>query len=308
MIIYLDSLFFINCAMSFIITKIVGRLVNQKYGFSISLKRYLFGSILSSSIYIMSILSNTIRNNFNFVFTILILSINVYITFQPKSIKIFLTYFISVHLVAFAVGGMCFGLFYYTKVGAILGNTVTQTMNNISIKLLFASIGISYTIARSIGVYIEKLKLSKKKVINVKICDRKEICVQMLLDTGNSLTDPYSQLPVVVVFYEELEGVLDDKIFNIYKENEDIVTKAFQLDDEISKMLKIIPFKSLGRESGLILGFESNIEFSYEDKTYYKKCVIGISDFEINKSGEYAGIFNPSLIEEEMESVKRILA
>ncbi len=307
MVLYIDSLFIINFIMNYIILVLTGKIINPKYGKHVSNKRYLMGSLVTTSIYIFILLVDTLRNNFNFFIAMCMIGVGIIFCYKPNSKKMFTTYFLSIHIVAFAIGGMSFGIFYYTKAGALIGNTVTSTLNNVSFKLLISATCISYLVVKVIGSYIEKVKISKQEVLTVSIGNEREMDFQMLVDTGNGLIEPVTQLPVIVMCYKSLRGIIKDELFEIYQSKKDVVSEAYSLDSGITKKLKIIPFKSVGKENGIILGVECFIKYTHLETTYNKKCIIGIVDFEILGNGNYTGIFNPMLLEEECKNVKDVM-
>ncbi len=307
MTLYLDSLFLINFTMNYFILFLTGKITNQRFGKVVKYKKYIIGSLITTLLYLSVILVKPFRDNFNFAFGVLIISVGVIITFSPKTKKIFLVYLVSTHIVAFSIGGVSFGIFYYTKAGAFIGNTIQATINNASIKLLIAATSISYILIRLVANYIESLKLKKQVVLETRLKVNNEIELSMLVDTGNTLIDPISKLPVVVVYYKNLERVIENSLYLLYEGEDDVMSKAFNLDDTISRKLKIIPFKSVGCSNGLILGLEGIIEFTHENIEYKKSCVLGIVDFEIAKNKDYLGIFNPMLIEEDVYNVEKIV-
>lgn len=336
--IYVDSLFMLNFTMNYIILFFTGKVTNRKFGIKVKMRKYVLGSLLTTALYITILLTDILRNNFNTLYAIGLISIGVLITFKPKNMKVFFTYLIYTHLVAFSIGGITFGIFYYTKAGALIGNTVQATLNNISIKLLISSTCIAYLAIRMIVNRIEKSKLSNQVILEVNILSYKnnqdyslddiesevkgevenEVksnikrsresnnAIKMLVDTGNCLIEPISKLPVVVVCYKSLVNILSSEVYELYENKKDVLNEMLTLEQEAVQSFKIIPFKSVGCENGLILGIESEISFINEEVEYLKKCIIGIVSFEVAKNDKYAGIFNPKLLEEDIKNVNEV--
>ncbi len=306
MTLYLDSLFMINFVMTYIILLFTGRLVNSKYGKKVKKTRYLVGSGVVTVLYLIIICVNVLRNNFNILYAVILIAVGICITFKPSNMKMFLTYLFFTHLVAFTLGGVSFGLFYYTKAGAFLGNKVAATTENMSIKLLIATTCFTFIALKIIVRYIESIKLSKQKLLNVKVeglnGEFEELV--MLVDTGNTLVEPVSKLPVIVIPYFKIRKLINEELYKLYEEDEDIIGKAFNLELDFVSKLKLIPFKSVGKENGLLLGFETQITYDNNGYAQAKKCVVGIINIEISK-GVYSSIFNPLLLREDNSYVKR---
>lgn len=309
MTLYIDSLFMVNFIMNYTILFLTGKLVNSRFGKSIRKKQYAIGSFIVTSTYLVIICVKMLRNNFNIFFAVLLISLGIYIVFKPTNFKMFLTYLLFTHLVAFTIGGISFGVFYYTKAGAYLGNMVVASSKNMSLKLLIATTSCTYIIVKIVAKYIENLKLSKQKLINVEVTGLNGVTqeIVMLVDTGNTLLEPISKLPVIVIPYFKIEKLLDEEIYKLYEKEKDIVTQVFNSNSDYINKLKIVPFKSVGKENGLLLGFETYICFEDNGLSITKKCIIGIINIEVS-SWEYSGIFNPLLFEEELTSVTKIMA
>ncbi len=306
MTLYLDSLFMINFVMNYIILLFTGKLVNSKFGKNVRQRRYVIGSGIVTSLYLTIICVEVLRNNFNILYAVILIAIGILITFKPSNLKMFATYLFFTHLVAFTIGGVSFGVFYYTKAGAFLGNVVTATTQNMSLKLLIATTSFTSIAVKIIVRYIESIKLSKQKVLNVKVKgingEYEELV--MLVDTGNTLIEPISKLPVIVIPYFKIKKLLEKELYKLYEEDGDVIGKAFSLEIDFVSKLKLVPFKSVGKENGLLLGFETEITFDDDGYTQTKKCVVGIINIEVSKS-VYSSIFNPLLLREDNNYVKR---
>lgn len=126
------------------------------------------------------------------------------------------------------------------------------------------------------------------------------ITIDALLDTGNSLVQPFSKNKVLVVEYEKLKSILPLEIPDLYRASEkgdytkceEILTK---LQDEIK--LVMIPFKSVGK-NGIIYGFKPDgIVINYmNENTSRKDILIGIYTDILSSEAEYSGLLHYGLI------------
>jgi len=83
-----------------------------------------------------------------------------------------------------------------------------------------------------------------------------------LVDTGNQLRDPLGDLPVVVVECDALARLLPAQLFAIYRDgqDEDLGRIGECLSGSaLAPRLRVIPFTSVGRQSGLLLGFRPDL-------------------------------------------------
>ena len=143
-----------------------------------------------------------------------------------------------------------------------------------------------------------KGKLSRRDMVfDLKvIIDAKEVCIKAMLDTGNLLRDPISKSPVVVVEKEVMYKAIDKKILDNLEnivDGEDI-----ELEDWTSK-IRLIPFSSLGKENGLLIGVKSDaVSVYYEDKKIYiKNAIIGIYNGKLSKNNRYNALIGLELLE-----------
>ncbi len=100
------------------------------------------------------------------------------------------------YIAAFFIGGLTLFLFLNVK--------------SFSILLLVSSASLFY-ISFSAVKYIFR-HLPKQKILNVSISfQEREVILPMLVDTGNSLSEPVSGLPVFIAEASRLESILSDE-------------------------------------------------------------------------------------------------
>ena len=134
-------------------------------------------------------------------------------------------------------------------------------------------------------------KLPQKCEIQIKH-QGKEVRLKALIDSGNLLKDPISQLPVIIVEKEKLKELVDIHLL----ENMDSILKgewlAENYDSRLQQNFVIIPFRSLGNDHGLLIGFKPDkLELQVEDGYFKKEAIIGIYPGSLSgKSGEYQAI------------------
>lgn len=61
---------------------------------------------------------------------------------------------------------------------------------------------------------------------------------------------------------------------------------------EFASKVKIIPFKSLGKENGILLGVKMDeVQITYQDLKYeIKNVIIGIYNGSLSKNGKYSAL------------------
>lgn len=232
----------------------------------------------------------------NIILATCILLLGVYITFIPKKKSLFLKQVFIAYLSSFTMGGIGMGIFFYTNIGNVLGNSIS----NISIKILIASTSMCYITSKIVINLYKKYIIKRQIFYKIKIYFKdKSVELNTLLDTGNSLTDPISKVPVIIVEFNSIKEILSDRVkIDFYKKRELEIESIFQEDNDFKSRLRIIPYSSLGNKSGILVGFRPDkIEvIEQERKKEVSNTIIGIYNDELSKNGNYQGLLNPEII------------
>ena len=156
------------------------------------------------------------------------------------------------------------------------------------------------TIILTIAFKMVKSKLSKKDMIcKIKIkFNGKEEILDAMVDTGNMLKEPITGTPVVVVERTSLYDLLPKEILN---NTESILGGDFEkipeeIKNEYVPKLKLIPFASLGKQNGMLVGIKpEKIEVINEQTEEEKNAIIGIYNKSLTKRGEYKALIGIDL-------------
>ena len=195
MTIYLDIIFIENILMNYIIlfaTLVILKAKNKWQQIRL-LVSGVIGSVYAIIVYldILSIYSGIIAKA--------ILSIvMVYVAFNPQNIKQLFKQLLIFYLISFIFGGCTFALIYFIKPENVqMRNGVFVGMYPIKVAIIGGVIGFIIT---QIAFKINKNKLNTKNTIfDIQIYyEDKTINIKALLDSGNMLKDPVSEIPVII--------------------------------------------------------------------------------------------------------------
>ena len=247
--IYGDVIFLINFCMDFMILWITAVLEKN-----ICYKRILLGSLFLSLMYclalcfpIFSFFCHGIGGFFLFV-------LGIEIVFFPKTIQKLLQYVLIGYIAAFAVGGVAF--FFATGTENI-GNHLTPSI--FSIKILIATVCFFYIFIKLGKNWIARKVIHQKEYCTV-LLKQKEIQLElhMLIDTGNSLKDPFSGNAVAVAAFPSIKNLFSKETQLYFLKEYQNQQKFYEyvLQNEKTLPLHFIPFSSLGKENGLLLVFQ----------------------------------------------------
>ncbi len=294
MTVYLDIILFENLCMNYIILLATGFIFKLKIKQTRLLVSALIGGIYAILTYIqiLKIYSTMIMK--------IILSIAmVYIAFTPKNIKAMLKELVLFYLVSFAFGGCAFALLYFLKPQEIfMINGVYIGSYPLKVVLLGGTVGFVITY---IAFKIVKNKMSKKGLLySVEITiDEKKLEIKAMLDTGNMLKDPITGSPVIIIEREKLYGLIPGNILNNIEKIIGGDWDIFNEETAYRSKFRIIPFHSIGKQNGMLLGFKAdkiNIITDMEDIDR-KDGIICIYPQSIGKNNDYSALIGLDMLE-----------
>lgn len=130
------------------------------------------------------------------------------------------------------------------------------------------------------------------------VIDKKETYIKAIIDTGNFLKEPITKLPVVVVQKDSLKDLIPQLILDNLEKI--INGEDMNLGQWVSK-IRIIPFTSLGKENGILLGIKADkILIDSEEKIIaVSNVIVGIYNGILSKAGKYQALIGLELLEQE---------
>ena len=289
MTIYIDVVLIENLIMNYIILFATAVVLKLK----VKHIRLIIGSFVGAVYTIISYISE-LKIYSNFFLKLILSLVIIYIAFNPKTIKQLLKNTLIFYLTSFVFGGAAFALIYVVKPQEILKNN-GLVLNSNSLKVIGISAIIAFVII-IIGFKIVKNKISARDIYcNVEIeLNNKIIETKAMIDTGNFLKEPITNTPVIVVEHTLLYDCIPKEILNHI---EDILGGDFsEIPDNIKEKyiskLKVIPFSSLGKQNGMLLGIkpEKVIIKKEDEEKENVDVIIGIYNKSLTKRGEYRAL------------------
>ena len=220
----------------------------------------------------------------------------VYIAFNPQNMKNMWKQLVIFYLTSFVFGGVALYLIYFIKPqdvfiknGIFVGDYV--------LKAIFLGAIIAFIIIK-ISIKFMKTKINAKDMfckIKIKL-NGKEIETKAMIDTGNLAKEPITNTPVVIVESSLLEKVLPKEILNSI--DNILAGKLDGVKEEYISRLRCIPFSSLGKQNGMLLGIKADeiIVEKEEENKISKDVIIGVYERSLTKRGEYRALIGLELI------------
>lgn len=295
MTIYLDVVLVENLIMNYIILYATGIILK----INIKHIRLIIASLLGAIYSIIAYMS-VLEIYSSIILKIILSVIIVYISYNPQNVKQLWKHILIFYMTSFVFGGAAFALIYivkpqeiFMKNGLFLGTYPLKT-------ILLGAIIAFFVIITSFKIV--KSKISKKDmfcIVKVKI-NNKEIETKVMIDTGNLLKEPISNTPVIVLEHTLLYDCIPKEILNNL---ENILGGEFssvpeEIKNQYISKLKVIPFSSLGKQNGMLMGIKPEyiIIKNEDNEKKISNVIIGIYNKSLTKRGEYRGLIGMELL------------
>lgn len=293
MTIYIDIIIAENLIMNYIILYATGLISKNKISYLRIFLASLIGAIYAVTQYI-----SKLNIYSNFIIKTILSIIIIFVAFNPQNIKKLCKQLVLFYLTTFTFGGVATYLIYLLKPQNIIIKN-GMYVGTYVLKVIFIG-AILGTIILIISFRLSKNKMTKKDLIcQIKIkLNGKEKVLDAIVDTGNMLKEPITGNPVVVVEKVALYDLMPKEILN---NTESILGGDFeQIPEKIKKeyiqRLKIIPFSSLGKQNGMLVGIKpEKLEVINEQSEEKNNAIIGIYNKSLTKRGEYNALIGIEL-------------
>ncbi|MDR1537878.1 MAG: sigma-E processing peptidase SpoIIGA [Clostridiales bacterium] len=296
--VYADVVFFINFAMDCLILWVAGKLSRSRA----RLWRLLLGSGLMALMYCAMVFVADLHIFYHMASAVLMLMIGVWVAYLPTKAIAFIKLIAMSYAASFFIGGIGTALFYSTQFNNILGSIADVTVNHFSLPILVIASVTFYAVFKIASVWLDSRALKRQLCLSVRIFFGERECeFNALVDTGNSLRDPLSHCPVIVAEFDSVKNFLPDSMKLIFYEKQENDLQHLLAGAEgstFSGRLRMIPYESLGRKNGLLIGFRPDkVEIDNgKGVILLQDVVIGIYNFTLSSDGGYQGLLNPEMI------------
>ncbi|OGO79020.1 MAG: sigma-E processing peptidase SpoIIGA [Clostridiales bacterium GWB2_37_7] len=223
------------------------------------------------------------------------------VAYLPHHIRDFVKLIALFYIISFMFGGAAFGLFYFLN-GLKYISYGTFYIKDFPVKTLVISIAIAYFVVKYSWDFVQ-YRVKREKIITeiYIILDNKKTAIMALVDTGNALHEPITNAPVVVAEYSSIKELLPievQKIFEQDNQNDFNMIAHIMSSSELVTRFRVIPFKSLGKENGMLLGFKPDeIQLMENNKQQIiENIIIGIYNKKLSNSGEYSALIHPDIL------------
>lgn len=299
-VIYVDMVLLINLVMDYIILWATARLAQ----IAVNGWRLLAGAALGAGYsLILFFPANTpwLWLVAKVLFSVLMILLTFYPVAWPKLFQA-VGYF---YLVSFVMGGAVLGALYLANSFAVAPTLAGGgiLIRNLPYSWLVMAVGAAFFLVYWGSLFIKRNFWQSLLRVPVVIgFNGRSLALKALVDTGNNLRDPLTGRPVIVAEYNALRPLLPPELqlkLPVQKEPEweKIVTSL--AGTPWAARVRIIPFHSLGRGPGLLLGFKPDEVVILWEERFIKvtEVVVGLCWQRLTPEGSYRALLHPDLLQ-----------
>lgn len=227
------------------------------------------------------------------------------VAFGPLPARRFLACYCFFFLASFALGGMWLGFVYFLSATPGYSHGADHPFTVIDLYYwpglflaLLALLGGGRAMAWLVRTRLHRGCLRVPLVVEL---NGRRVEARALVDTGNSLRDPLTGHPVVVMEYNALKEALPAGVRELFEQEGGLDSSdllAALSATSLAPRFRLIPFRSLGRERGLLVGIRPDrVEVKdHNHRKAYNRVVVGIYRRPLDHHGGYQALIPPDLM------------
>lgn len=225
----------------------------------------------------------------------------VFVAFPKGSIKQFFKSLACFYVMNFAFAGLMMALWYLlSPQGMVIKNSVVYF--NISPVILIGGTAICYVIIRLIYRFIGKHELSSGCCSVTIYWKEKTVECEAKVDTGNSLVEPFSHFPVIIMEFKPLQPLFEEEMCTFFQEKKWENPSNTIGSQDIPK-IRMVPFQTISGIGVLPAFSPDKIVIKAEKKQIETQDVyVAVCQEKITSDG-FKALLNPDLFTQGKEIV-----
>ena len=285
MTIYLDIVFLENLFMNFCIIYASSLFSNKKK----SIYRMIIAGIIGSLYYVAILIPQTYFLTYT-IFKVLLSIIMVLVAFKYTDLYSFVQDLVIFLITSCMFGGVMYGLYYY------IFNKLT--IPYYPVKLIIFGAGFVIILLK-VCIHRIRCNMAYRKImysVEISLNGRTKK-IKGFLDTGNSLKDPITSNPILLVNFEVVKNILPKDVVTVCQNN---LYSLTSLSKESERRVRLLPYISVGNQNGLMLGYKMDkikIYLTNEENIVLDNALIGINTTKLNNQNDFDALLSIELLE-----------
>ena len=288
--IYIDVLISVNLFINYFLLLSVTKILDLK----LERKRLIISAFIGS-LYSLFILLPPINLIFSLVIKLIMSATIVFIAFEVASPRMFLKTLGIFYGTNFLFGGAIFFLWYFVSPNGLFINN-NMVYLNLSPLFLVATTFLAYIIIELINRFVGEKSISTTNCDLLISYGNQSVIVKSKVDTGNTLREPFSNIPVIVVQYQSVESVVPEALKGYIYSTKGSNISLNSYESYTFSGLRMIPLRTVSGE-GLLPAFKPDyIKILSKANNIKKEAYVAVCTKKIFDD-KYQALINPDLME-----------
>lgn len=277
MYIYIDLVFVINLVMDTALIWAAGIFLKEDIRF----RRILLGGVLGALLYVVSLVWLYSHTLLQIPSAIGSMAVSVITAYRPHSFLHLFKLMLAVCVSAFVSAGGFLAVMFMRYNGR-------GVFEHFSICTLFVLAAVIFIAVKLTKRFVFAAVRDNRSYHNVKLyLNGRTAEVRALADTGNSLRDISGGNEVIICERRTAEKIMPE---NIALVGDGVELFRRLSDTELCTRIRLIPFKSLGNENGMLLGIRCDM--AEADGIKIPNAVMAVYDGTLDSGGLFRAIIN----------------
>ncbi|MBP3285027.1 MAG: sigma-E processing peptidase SpoIIGA [Clostridia bacterium] len=282
MTIYADQMFLENFIMNFLILYMTAVFSRIEYKWC--------RVALSSAVGALYVIFSYVFYFYDFqriLWKILLSVVLVVIAFRLKHIKVFVRTLLCFYAITFFIGGVSFGLSFMFNIYTVQANGIIY-VSDFPVVLVAGAVLLSMMLIRYLMMFWKNRANMEQFIYPIEVfIAGHQFKVNAFFDSGNSVTEPLSDYPVIFLEKSVFEKILPTNVM------EEIERKTYFIEDNTWKRrFRLIPISTVNNEKSIMAGFKSDKAIVYlpEEEKKLEHAILVYCEGRLSKNGEYVAL------------------
>jgi stage II sporulation protein GA (sporulation sigma-E factor processing peptidase) len=302
-VLYVDVFWLINAIMDSFILFLTAWMARRK----VRWWRFLLGAAIGASYALLLFVHDFAQIGLAWMVKVCMSLFIIGVTFAPRGLAEWIRFCALFYLASFVTGGAAYALSAWFQGGTSAEDRLVYLGGGpvwiMPVKIIFvlSAIPLLYILGKTSWKRLLQLRGREEHLwhVEVVLCGQ-SFSLQGLLDTGNSLTDPISRLPVAVADWRVFRPLLPSRIVQAYEQGRDPVSELgeSEIDEDWQSRLRIVPYRGVGSTTGMLLAFRPDRCVCQRDQQFhvYEKVLIALNPKGLSVDGTYQMILHPAFL------------
>ncbi|NLN63870.1 MAG: sigma-E processing peptidase SpoIIGA [Clostridiaceae bacterium] len=297
MILYIDVLFLENVIVNYGILQITEKLSGC---YSSGIRKFI-SAIIGAVYLVIMLLCPAIRTMYTVAGKLLLSVLMIAVAFPFREMKSALKALLSFYISSFIFAGAGYALMSLTNQGIYFKNGEFYNQMKSDTLLLVLTLIFGFLMVRAFTDIFRRRVENESYIVKAYIhLGERMVCLQALIDTGNSLMDPVTQYPVMIAELDGVKELLPAGMTEWLKNWSQSQNTIGGLDEnsEWQKRIRLIPFHAIGTDNGMLPGFKPDSVCVEKEEYHYERTqvVVCICQNRLSTKNQYKAIISPEMV------------